>query len=113
MLVIDPADVLRNAVADPHLEALKVPLRTGDAYHWSRQVATLHHRIKGGKDLLVGEIAGRAEQHQRIRPACVTVRRAHHSLLHSFAKTIRSATQPSARAGGRCKAPESCNFARR
>ena len=51
---------------DARLKLMEVPPRAGDADHRDGQGASLDHRIERGKDHFVGEIAGRAEQHERI-----------------------------------------------
>src|SRR2546425_8771361 len=60
------APVLFEAVLGTGLELLELPagLRHADDRHV--EVAALHHRLQRRKDLLVGEIAGRAEEHEGV-----------------------------------------------
>jgi hypothetical protein len=91
MLVVDAASVLGDAVTDPLAEVLEIPLRVGDADHRDGQGASLHHRIEGGKDLLVGEVASRTEEHERIgRPRTVV------GLAPQVPSVRSAATAPSA-----------------
>ena len=62
---IEPA-VLLEAVLGAGLELVERPagLRHADDRHV--EVAALHHRLQRGKDLLVREVAGRAEEHEGV-----------------------------------------------
>jgi len=62
---------------------LEVPVRVGNADHRNVQDTSLRHRVKGGEDLLAGEVPGRAEEHERVGPVCAIVALAHLSLLRS------------------------------
>ena len=68
-----PPGVLRDAVASPRLELLEVPARVGDGDDGNRQGALLHHRIQGGKDLLVGKVAACSEEHECVGLSSVVV----------------------------------------
>ena len=58
--------VLLEAVVGPGPELFEVPARLRHADDRHVEVAALHHRLQRGKDLLVREIAGRAEEHERV-----------------------------------------------
>ncbi len=72
------AAVLFEAVASPCLEAVEVPAGLGHADDGHGKVAVLDHRLQRREDLLVGEVAGRAEEHQ-----CVGMGSAHRLLLET------------------------------
>src|SRR5262249_25860750 len=69
---VDAAAVLLEALAGAGAELLELPARLRHADHRHVEVTTADHRLQRGKDLLVGEIARRAEENQR-----VGARRAH------------------------------------
>ena len=52
--------------ARPRLELVEIPARLGHADHRHVEVAALHHRLQRREDLLVGQIARGAEEHQRV-----------------------------------------------
>ena len=62
---VEPA-VLLEAVARPRLELVEVPAGLGDADDRHVEVAALHHRLQRREDLLVGEVAGGAEEDERV-----------------------------------------------
>src|SRR6185312_6729684 len=64
-LVID-ADLALDAVAHALVQLVGAPFRRGDAEHWHCQRALLDHGVERWKDLLAGEVAGEAEDHQRV-----------------------------------------------
>src|SRR5580700_9421501 len=55
-----------ETLAHPRLELLEPPAALGHADNRNVQCPALHHRLQRGEDLLVGEIAGRAEEDQGI-----------------------------------------------
>ena len=57
-----------DAVAGARLQLLEVPGVEGDADHRLGQRALGDHLVKRRKYLLVGEVAGGAEEHQRVGP---------------------------------------------
>ena len=64
--VVDAAAFLLDRVAHA-LVHLVVGLRAaGDADHTRHQLAALGHRVQRGEDLLVGEVAREAEQHEGV-----------------------------------------------
>ena len=73
--VVDPAG-LRDAVRRALAQLLEAPLRGGNTDHRHVEDAALRHRVERRKDLLVREIAGRAEEHQgigrRLLITCIT-----------------------------------------
>ena len=62
---IEPA-VLLEAVARPGPELVEVPAGLGHADDRHVEVAALHHRLQRREDLLVGQIAGGAEEDQGV-----------------------------------------------
>ena len=68
--------VLLEAVAGPCPEPVEVPAGLGYADDWHFEVATFQHRLQRREDLLVGQIARRAEEDQG-----VGVGIAHHTLV--------------------------------
>ena len=58
--------VLLEAVARPRLELVEVPAGLGHADDRHVEVAALDHRLQRRKDLLVSQIARRAEENQRV-----------------------------------------------
>ncbi len=50
----------------PRLQLVEVPAGLGDADHRHVEMAALDHRLQRRKDLLVREVAGGAEEHQRV-----------------------------------------------
>src|SRR3954463_1287268 len=79
------AAVLGEALAHPLEKRLAGPPRPGDADHRPVQELALHHRLERGEDLLIGEVAGDPEQHQRVgAPVAVSSRHdAHLSRLQA------------------------------
>ena len=68
--VIDLAG-LPDAVRRLFAQLRQAPFRGGDAHHRHIEHAALGHRVERRKDHLVGEVAGHAEDHQRIgRASC-------------------------------------------
>src|SRR5262249_38077845 len=69
--------VFLDAVARPRHELVDAPARPGHADDRDVEAPALHHRVQRREDLLEGEVAGDAEEHQRIRarrgPAFSTV----------------------------------------
>ena len=63
---VEPA-VLLEAVAGAGLELFEIPAGLGDPDHRNVEVAALQHRLQRREDLLVGEVARRPEEHQRVR----------------------------------------------
>ena len=63
--VVDPAG-FADAVLGALAQLRQAPLRGGDADHRDVEDAPLRHRIERRKDHLVREVAGDAEQHQRV-----------------------------------------------
>ena len=72
------AAVLLEAVARPGLELVEVPAGLGHADHRHVEVAALHHRLQRREDLLVGQVAGGAEEHQRVGVGSVVHDRLRH-----------------------------------
>src|SRR5262249_9562868 len=64
-LRIEPT-VLGHAVVCTGLELVELPSRLRYADDWAVQLSAARHRLQGGKDLLVSEIAGPAEEDQRV-----------------------------------------------
>src|SRR5215470_12818911 len=62
-LGFEPA-VLRHTVASPRAHLLEVPAGLGHADHGHLEAAATCYRLQGGEDLLVGEIAGGAEEYE-------------------------------------------------
>ena len=60
------AAVLREAVARPRAELVEVPARLRDADDGHVEVPAPDHRLQRREDLLVREIAGGAEEHERV-----------------------------------------------
>ena len=58
--------MLLEAVAARAPELVEVPAGLGDADHRHVEVAALDHRLQRREDLLVREVAGRAEEDQRV-----------------------------------------------
>jgi hypothetical protein len=58
--------MLLDAVARPRLQLREAPAALGDADDRHRELAAFHHRLQRRKDLLVGKIAGCAEEDQRV-----------------------------------------------
>ena len=58
--------MLFQAVLRPGLELVEVPSGLGDADDRNVQRAALNHRLQRREDLLVGKIAGGAEEDQRV-----------------------------------------------
>ena len=61
-----PPPCSRHARARPLAELLQAPARARDADHRHVEVAAADHRLERGEDLLVGEVARRAEEDERI-----------------------------------------------
>src|SRR5439155_697290 len=59
--------MLLDAVARAGAKLVQAPSCLGDADDRHVEVTALRHRLQGGKDLLVGEIARGAEEHEGIR----------------------------------------------
>ena len=76
----DRIGVLAHARARVLAKALQIPAGARDTEHRHRQSAVADHRIQRGEDLLIGQIAARAEEHQRVRPTAA----AHHHRPHSI-----------------------------
>jgi hypothetical protein len=68
-LGVDPAPVLFDAGVGARLDSLQVPVLAADRNDGNFEPLALYHRVEGGKDLLVGEVPGRAEEHQGVRSA--------------------------------------------
>ena len=64
------AAVFFETVAGPLAELVEVPVRLGDADHRHVQAAAFDQRLQRGKDLLVGEIAGGAEEDKHVGTGC-------------------------------------------
>ncbi len=64
---IDAAAVLGDAGARPLDQLVAVPVRLGNADDGKIQPLAARHAVQGGEDLLVGQIAGGPEEHQRVR----------------------------------------------
>ena len=60
------AAVLLDALSRPRLQLIEVPTRLGHADDRHVEVAALGHRLQRRKDLLEGQIAGRAEKDERV-----------------------------------------------
>src|SRR5262249_45340701 len=60
------AAVLFQALFDVLAELLEVPTRLGHADDRDVEAAALYHRLQRGKDLFIGEIAGRSEEDERV-----------------------------------------------
>jgi hypothetical protein len=58
--------VLLEAVTGAGLELVEVPARLGHADHRHAKVPTLEHRLQRREDLLVGQVARGAEEHQGV-----------------------------------------------
>ena len=58
-----------HALPRTRLQLLERPPGLGHPDHRTVEVAVLDHRLERGKDLLVGQISGRSEEHQRVRAA--------------------------------------------
>ena len=56
-----------DAAARALLELVQCPAGLGDTHHRHVEGATLHHGLQRGKDLLVREISGSAEEYQCVR----------------------------------------------
>ena len=65
-LVVDTTAVRLDAVAGPVAQLLHRPRRGRDADHGHAQLAPLEHVVERREDLLVGQVARRAEEHQRV-----------------------------------------------
>ena len=63
--LVDPA-VLGQAVAGPSLKLLERPARLGHADHRYVEMPVLNQVLERGEDLLVGQVAGRAEKDEGI-----------------------------------------------
>jgi hypothetical protein len=63
---IDTAAVCLDAVAGAGAKAVDVPILPGHGDHGHVEPAAARHGLERGKDLLVGEVSGRAEEHQRV-----------------------------------------------
>ena len=53
-------------LAGSRLQLFESPAALGDADDRNIEHAALHHGLQRRKDLLVGEIPGRAEEHERV-----------------------------------------------
>src|SRR5207247_1781879 len=62
------APVLLDALPGPLPQLLQPPTRPGDADDRHVEVAVADHRLQRREDLLVREVAGGAEEDQRVRP---------------------------------------------
>ena len=82
--VIDPAG-LPDAVRRLFAQLRQAPLRGGDAHHRHVENAAPGHRVERRKNHLVREIAGHAEDHQRIRLHRVPIDMVHPNLLVGLA----------------------------
>ena len=58
--------MLLEALARPRAQLLEVQARLGDADDRHVEAAAPHHRLERGEDLLVGEVAGGAEEDERV-----------------------------------------------
>ena len=65
--LVDAAAVLLDALAGARPELLERPARSRDADDRHVELPAPHHRLERGEDLLVGEVAGGAEEDQRVR----------------------------------------------
>ena len=65
--LVDAAAVVHEAVAGPGAELLQVPARLRDPDHRHVEVTAPDQGHEGREDLLVGEVARRAEEDQRVR----------------------------------------------
>jgi hypothetical protein len=63
--LVHPA-VFLQAVVRPRFQLLQRPARLGDADDWHVQVAAFDHGLQRREDLLIGQVATRAEEHKRI-----------------------------------------------
>ena len=64
--VVDAAAMLGEAGPGALTQLIERPAGLGDADHGNVEMAPLDHRLQGGKDHLVSEIAGRAEEDERV-----------------------------------------------
>ncbi len=85
------AAVLFQRVLRPRVELVQVPPGLGHADHRHIERAALHHRLQRGKDLLVGQVAGRAKKHE-----CVRVLLFHHEVPPKSSPPPALATAPTA-----------------
>ena len=60
------AAVLLQAVARTVAQFLQRPAGPGHPDNWNVEIAVPDHRLQGGKYLLVSQVAGGAEEHQRV-----------------------------------------------
>ena len=58
--------MLFETVLRPGLELIEIPARLGHADDRHVEVAAFHHRLQRREDLLVRQVAGGAEKHQRV-----------------------------------------------
>src|SRR5262249_5618723 len=72
--LVDPAAVLLDAGARPLLQALERPAAARDPDDRHVEVTATRHRVQRREDLLVGEVAGGAEEDERVRAWCLHVR---------------------------------------
>ena len=63
---IDAVRVVPQAVLGPLLQLVEAPAALGDADDGDLQLLVGHHPLEGREDLLVGQVAGGAEEHQRV-----------------------------------------------
>jgi len=59
------AAVCFEALAGARAQLVEVPAGKRDADDWHVEAATFHQRLEGWEDLLVGQVAGSAEEDQR------------------------------------------------
>src|SRR5262249_17444865 len=65
-LLVDTAAVLGKTGPRAGAQLIEVPASLGDPDHRHIQVAAPHHRLQGGKNLLVGQVTGGAEEDEGI-----------------------------------------------
>ena len=64
--VVDAAIGLRDAVPRMFAQPRQIPLRVGHPDHRDSQGAAFHQPVERREDLLMSEITGHAEKHERI-----------------------------------------------
>jgi hypothetical protein len=65
-VVVHAAAVLLDAVASTLAEVVDAPVRRRHPDHWHCELPALRHGVERREDLLVGEVAGGAEEDQRV-----------------------------------------------
>jgi hypothetical protein len=58
--------VIRQALADPRAHLIEAPRLTRDRDDRHAQLIAPGHRLQRRKDLLIGQVAGGPEQHERV-----------------------------------------------